>query len=427
NNAQAVIFEIDTFGGRVDAATEICGHIEELSDIPVIAFVDDQAWSAGALISLACKKIIMSEGSSIGSAEPRASAGGKPEPTDEKMTSALRAKFRAVAEQNGHSPALAEAMVDKDIALKKVKLNNETAILTAEELELKIDELGQENVIVLSTIIDSGKLLNLSAKEAKELDLASDILSTRKDVLEFMSWPEEIVVDTRMTWSEKLVRFLTHPAVSPMLLTLGFLGLIFELRIPGWGISGTLGLIFLALFFGSHYLIGLANWTELFLFLAGVILLILEIFVIPGFGLAGISGIALLIISLFLAMVKHPFTAPEFELAAAANTLVIAFLVTVPLTILLFWLGPKTPFLKKLILASTESKKEGYQAAAKNWEQFLNKTGRTLTLLRPAGRAVFDDKVLDVVTQGDFIEKDKPVKVIEVEGSRIVVEENTNV
>ncbi|MCK4422943.1 MAG: hypothetical protein KAV18_02605, partial [Candidatus Omnitrophica bacterium] len=97
NNAQAVIFEIDTFGGRVDAATEICGHIEELSDIPVIAFVDDQAWSAGALISMACKTIIMSEGSSIGSAEPRASAGGKPEPTDEKMTSALRAKFRAVA------------------------------------------------------------------------------------------------------------------------------------------------------------------------------------------------------------------------------------------------------------------------------------------------------------------------------------------
>ena len=198
NNARAVIFEIDTFGGRVDAATEICGHIEELSDIPVIAFVDDQAWSAGALISLACKKIIMSEGSSIGSAEPRASAGGKPEPTDEKMTSALRAKFRAVAEQNGHSPALAEAMVDKDIALKKVKLNNETAILTAEELELKIDELGQENVVVLSTIIDSGKLLNLSAKEAKELGLASDVLASRKDLLELMSWPEEIIVDTQM-------------------------------------------------------------------------------------------------------------------------------------------------------------------------------------------------------------------------------------
>lgn len=421
NHARAVIFEIDTFGGRVDAATDICRYIEDSPDIPKIAFIDDQAWSAGALIALACQRIIMSEGSSIGSAEPRISTGFNPEQTDEKTVSAISAKFRAVAEQNGHSPNLAAAMVDKDIILKKVKIDEQIFILTPEEIESKKSELGEENVTILSTITEKGKLLNLSAQEAKKLNLASDIFSSRQAILKSMNWPEEAVVETSMSWSEVFVRFLTHPVVSSMLLTLGFLGLIFELRLPGWGIGGTLGLLFLALFFWGHYLVGLANWGELILFLAGVVLLLLEIFVIPGFGIAGILGIILLVASLFLALVKHPFHTPKPELMSAAYIISVALMATFVAAILLFRFIPHTSIFRKLILASEESKSKGYQIGEDKWKQYLNRTGRTLTLLRPAGRAVFGDEIVDVVTEGEFIDKDKLVRVIEIKGNHIVV------
>ena len=424
NQAQAIILEIDTFGGRVDAAVEICDYLEKIKPIPTIAFVDDHAWSAGALISLACEKIIMSPGSSIGSAEPR-TMGFTPNPnkdelTDEKTVSAIRAKFKALAEENNYPVNLALAMVDKDFEIKQVKVKGEIKILTAEELEKIKEQYKQRDIQILRTISQKGKLLNLTAGEAKEFGLAEEILNNRRQVLNYSGLNKIETIQTRLTWSEVLVRFLTHPLISPLLLSLGFLGILFELKIPGWGISGTLGLLSLALFFWGHYLVGLAGWTELIILCLGILLLLIEIFVIPGFGIAGVSGIILILAGIFLSLVKHPLSAPKAQLVQAFYTLSSAIIITFVGIILSWKFLPRTGLWRRLILNSAETKKEGFQSATSR-ESYLGKTGRSLTPLRPSGRAVIEEKTLDVITEGEFIDKDKAIKVIKVEGNRIIV------
>ena len=423
NQASAIILEIDTFGGRVDAAVEICDHLEKIKPIPTIAFVDDQAWSAGALISLACEKIIMSPGSSIGSAEPRTMGFmGKNELTDEKTISAIRAKFKALAEENHHPVNLALAMVDKDYQIEQIKLKNKIEILTAGELEEKKQQYKKRDIRIIKTISSKGKLLNLTAGEAREFGLASEILNSRRAVLDYLGLGKKEIIQTQATWSEALVRFLTHPLISPLFLTLGFLGILFELKIPGWGISGTLGLLFLALFFWGHYLVGLASWTELVIFFLGIILLLLEIFVIPGFGVAGISGIALILVGIFLSLVKHPLSTPNTQLVQAFYTLSFSIIITFVMLIFSWKFLPQTGLWKRIILSFAETKKEGFQAAASQ-KSYLGKTGRSLTSLRPIGRATIEEKNLDVITEGEFIDKDKAIKVIKIEGNKIIVKE----
>lgn len=428
NNAQAIILEIDTFGGRVDAAVEITDALEKIKPIPTIAFIDDQAWSAGALISLACEKIIMSEGSSIGSAEPRAIGGfgGKDELTDEKTVSAIRAKFKAVAEQNHHPANLALAMVDKDVEVKLVKIKDETRILTSQELDEIKSQYKERDIQVIKTINPKGKLLNLTAKEAKELRLAEEIFNNRKDILEYLKLKEPNLTELKPNWSEAMVRFITHPMLSPLLLSLGFLGILFELKIPGWGLSGTLGVLCLALFFWGHYLAGLANWTEILMFAAGIILLFLEIFVIPGFGIAGVGGISLIIAGVFLALIKHPFHIPQIELTRALYTLCYAGLLTIIAVLTGLKFLPKSQLWKNIILSASEKKEAGFRSAP-DLDIYLGKSGKTITILRPSGRAVFEGKTLGVLSQGDFIDKDKPVRVVKIEGSELVVEEIKNV
>jgi membrane-bound serine protease (ClpP class) len=423
NNAKVVILEIDTFGGRVDAAVEICDSLEEIKPIPTVAVVDDQAWSAGALISLACDKIIMSPGASVGSAEPRQMGGaGKDELTDEKAVSAVRAKFKAVAEQNNHPVNLALAMVDKDFEVKQVKVKGEIKILTSQEIDDLKTKYGEKEIEVIKTVNPKGKLLNLTAKEAKELGLAEAVLDKRSDILKYLGVKEANTVETTLSWSELLVRFITHPVISPLFLTLGFLGLFFELKIPGWGLSGTLGVIFLSLFFWGHYLAGLANWTEIVIFAVGVVLLALEIFVIPGFGLAGMLGIALIFGGIFLALIRYPLYLPKIQLARAFYTLGYSFILSALGVLLALKFLPASPLWKKIVLLARENKEEGF-ASAQAMDTYLGKTGKTLTILRPSGRAVFEDRILDVITQGEFIGKDRAVKVTTVQGNKLVVEE----
>ncbi|MGE4357368.1 MAG: nodulation protein NfeD [Candidatus Omnitrophota bacterium] len=420
DNASSVIVEIDTFGGRVDAAGEIVKSLEELKPIPTKAIISGEAWSAGALLSLACEEIYMTPGSSIGSAEPRAiGMGSTEEATDEKTISALRAKFKATAEANRHNPKLAEAFVDKDVELKLVRINEKNFILTPEEIEER-NKAGEE-IKVIKTITEKGKLLNLTAEEAKEIGLAKEIVANREELLNLLNLKENMLIEPTPTWSENLVRFITHPIVSSLLLTLGFLGIIFEIKIPGWGIAGTLGAISLALFFWGHYLVGLANWTEIILFILALILIFLEIFVIPGFGIAGISGGILLLASIFLALLKHPLHAPRIELIQAFQVVVYSFFVTLAVLLVSINFIPRTGLWKKIILQQKETKEEGYTAIDLTKENLIGKIGKTITTLRPAGKADFSGKIMDVVSEGEFIDRNKEIKVVSVEGNKIVV------
>lgn len=427
NNAKIIIFEIDTFGGRVDAALDICGYIEEAKPLKTVAFIKERAWSAGALISLSCQTIVMSPTASIGSAEPRAMGFGQQDDiTDEKIVSAIRAQFKSLAEANNHPVNLALAMVDKDFEVKQVRIKDELKILTSQEFEEIKPNYSESEIRIIKTINPKGKLLNLTATEAKEFGLAKEIVNDRNALLMHLGLKENNVVVGEVNWSEGLVRFLTHPIISPLLLTLGFLGLFFEFKTPGWGITGTLGVIFLILFFWGHYLAGLAHWTEILIFSLGVILLLLEIFVIPGFGITGASGITLILIGIFLALLKYPLTLPKMQLTKAFYTLGYGIILTGVGVIAILKFLPKSSFWKQIVLTAKEKKEEGFSSAIP-LDSYLGKNGRAITALRPSGKADFAGEILDVVSEGDFIDKDKTVTVIAVQGGKLVVKERTRV
>jgi len=249
--AQAIVLDIDTPGGRVDAAERIADAIAD-AEVPVYAFVNRRAFSAGALIALATQGIYMRPGSVLGAVTPVDGSGTK---ASEKIVSAMRSEMRALAEARGLDPAVAEAMVDESLAIPDV--------------------------------VESGKLLTLTTEEAVGLEYArsTDNFTTLLDDLDLTG---AAVRDLEVNWAERLVRFFSHPVVAPFLLSLGFLGLIIEIKTPSLGLAGAAGVLSLSLFFGSHLILGLAGWEDLLVFGAGVPFLAAEAMVIQGFGLFGI-------------------------------------------------------------------------------------------------------------------------------------------
>ncbi len=375
--AAGVILDINTFGGRVDAATELRDLILE-SPLPTTAYVR-RGWSAGALVALAADNLIMAPGSSIGAAEPRVGD----QPADEKTVSALRQEFAATAQAQGRDPELAEAMVDKGVEIPGV--------------------------------VARGELLTLSAQRAVELDLAQAVTDDLSLVPGEVGWPESYLVAEEPSLAERLARFFTNPVLSPILLTLGFTGLILELYSPGWGVPGSVGLISLGLYFGGHVVAGLAGWAVLGLFLLGVVLLGVEILAVPGFGLPGVTGIVAIIGSIMLA-------APNLTLA------VIYILVALAgTTVLLVWLiryASRQSRWKRLILTDKLDKEHGYSAGAE-LSYLSGRQGVTVTPLRPAGIAEIEGQRLDVVSEAAFVAADREIEVLRVEGSRILVREAT--
>jgi len=257
--AAAVILEINTFGGRVDAAVVIRDALLN-ARVPTVAFVNKRAISAGALIGLAAEKIAMANGGTIGAATPVqiGQPGAPAQPVEEKTVSYVRKEFRATAEARKRPPLIAEAMVDVDVA---------------------IPGLNQK-----------GKLLTLTTEEALKHKVADFRAETLESVLEQLGLAGAEPRRVSPNWAEELVRFLTHPIVSSLLMTIGMLGIFLEIRTPGFGLPGALGIASLALFFWGHWLVQLAGWEELLLVASGFVLLALEIVVIPGFGLAMATG-----------------------------------------------------------------------------------------------------------------------------------------
>ncbi len=383
--AAAVILEINTPGGRVDAALQIRDAIFE-AEVPIVAFINHEAASAGALISLSCDSIYMSPGSSIGAVTPVDMKGEK---ASEKMVSYLRSVMRSIAQRNNRPVDVAEAMVDEDVEIPGV--------------------------------IEKGKLLTLTAKEAIKLKIADGMANDVNDVLKKLNLSETVLVRARISWSEKLVYFLTNPIISSLLLTIGIFGLIFEVRSPGWGIGGTLSLIALALFFGSHYLVNLAQWTEILIFLAGLVLILLEVFVIPGFGITGILGILLVLASFVLSLLPHVGSVGFDEVLNAITMVGLSFIFAFVLVIPVVKLVPKTKTFQKLILETSEKTQEGFRSTPETYEQFLGAEGVALSTLRPTGIGLINGHRLNVIAEGEFIELNQKIKVIKVQGYNIIV------
>lgn len=386
--AKAVILEINTFGGRVDAAVLIRDALLE-SKIPTVAFINKRAISAGALISLASGKIVMAEGSTIGAATPvQIGLPGTPaQPVEEKTVSYMRKEFRATAEKRDRPPLIAEAMVDADVEIPD--------------------------------LIEKSKLLTLTTKEALQVNIADFQANSLEAVLQSLNLADAEILYATETWAESLVRFLTHPVVSSLLMTVGVLGIMLEMRVPGFGIPGALGLMCLALFFWGHGLVQLAGLEEFLLVGLGLILVGLEIFAIPGFGIAGILGIMALMGGLGLSLIGTGATWDS--MLSALGQVALSILVAIIAALILVRYFPRLPFGKRLILETNLQAQEGYESSPADDHRWLGKQGLAISDLRPAGIARFDGERVDVVSDGTFIDAGHSIEVVRIDGNRVVV------
>ncbi|MCW5983086.1 MAG: hypothetical protein KIT09_33665 [Bryobacteraceae bacterium] len=384
--ATAVLLEINTFGGRVDAAVAMR---DALINAPVrtIAFVNQRAISAGALIALACETLVMTKGATIGAAAPVLSGGGESRPADEKSVSYVRKEFRATAETRNRPPAFAEAMVDADVEI--------------------------------AGVIEKGKLLTLTTSEALAHSVADLAAGAVDEALEAAGVSGASVVRARQTWAESVVRFLTNPVVSSLLMTLGLLGLLVEIRTPGFGVPGAVGLMSISLFFWGHWIVRLAGWEELLLVSIGVLLLALEIFVLPGTTVAGIAGGLALIAGLAMTLIGAGAT--PAAIIVALGRVALSLLVAMAAGFALLRVIPRLPIGQRLILSSGMQADMGYVSAPERDWQWLGRTGKALSPMRPAGIAEIDGNRIDVVSEGGFIEAGAPIEVTRVDGNRIVI------
>jgi membrane-bound serine protease (ClpP class) len=376
--ANLVLLEIDTPGGRLDSAVSIWQTIIN-SPVPSAAYVRGGAISAGVLITLSAPDIIMAPGSTIGAAEPRMGE----ERANEKTVSYWTKQLEEAAEMHGRDKKIAGAMSDADIEIPGV--------------------------------VDKGKLLTLTSKEAVDHGMADAVLATRGEVLQHLGLSGARIEETNPGLAENIASLVTNPYISPILLTIGFYGLLMEVYSAGWGVPGTMGIIALALFFGGHLIAGFAGIEAIILFVAGVVLLIIEVFVTPGVGVAGIGGIAALIASIFVASVS---------VQQAMISLTVVLVGTVILFILTFKFVTAGKFWRAIVLGDKLDAEHGFSAADTGLAERLGLEGVTITPLRPAGTMEFaGGERLDVVTEGGFVPARARVKVVKIEGVRVLVRE----
>ena len=394
----AIILDIDTFGGRVDAATMMKNALLN-SEIETYAFINTKAISAGSLISLACDTIIMRSGATMGATTV---VDGQSQKASEKAQSYMREEMASTAESKGRNPDIAMAMVDESLDID--------TLVVAEGDTLFLTDIEGAN---------AGKLLTLRTSTAMKYGMADYQMNSLEEVIAHIGLADVERIEIEPTWSEAVVRFLTNPIVSSLLMTLGFLGLIFEIQSPGWGIPGSVGLLALFLFFSTSFIADLASMMEVMLLIGGILLLGLEAFVVPGFGIVGIAGIILMIYSMFTMLL--PVAPTPDDLKDAMGALSIALVGGV---IALYWMIKgmlRSKAWQKISLKTRQPQADGYSGSL-GLEDHVGKSGLATTMLRPAGTAIVEGARLDVVTSGDFIEKDTEIIIVRVDGNRIVVE-----
>lgn len=395
--AMAIIFDIETFGGRLDAATQIKDAILS-SKVPTVAFINRRAISAGALISLSCEKIYMTGGGTIGAATAVDMSGKK---ASEKVISYMREEMASTAERRGRNVDIAKGMVDEELAFTKL-------LIEGDSVEVSDIEGRKE-----------GKLITLTTELALKYKFADGKTETFEDVLEALEIKHPTIINTDENWSEAFVRFLTNPIVASLLTTFGFLGILFELQSPGWGIPGTVGLVCLTLSLGASYIAELATKTDLLILMAGATLLLVEGLFIPGFGVAGIGGIGLILWGLYELLLPDMPVGGDVETMALWG-LSIGVLGGMVGMVLLFRLMTKTSFWQKLTAPGLQKAEAGYSTSI-GLENMVGHEGKAQSDLRPSGWIIVEDQRIFVVSEGDYINKHTPVKILSVDGNRVVV------
>ena len=443
NDTEYIIYEISTYGGLVSAADDISKYFLDASkESHTVAYITTEAISAGAMISVHCQDIIMLENATIGDCAPITLVPSqKLEGVErEKTESFIRGIFDRAANANGYPRALLRAMVTMQIEVYRVK-----NIKTGEDEYFEKDELPKDvneyDIGNKELAVRDDQLLTLIATDALEYGIARAVVQDRAGTFEFLAERdgvtfsgEPMVLET--LWSEEMVRWLNSPAVMAVLVMLAMLGVYIEFNTPGVGLPGLAAVICLVIIIGSKYLVGLANWVEVALFFVGIILLLVEIFVLPGFGVAGMLGITCVIIGLFGMLIKNPPNRVPWPDGPAnwdvfmdgLMGLSFGFLGFVVVAWILTKYLPKLQFLSGLILVPAVAKQgtemEISMTAPPELETTgvkVGDTGQVVLTLRPTGKARFGDAIVDVVAEAEFLDKGAKVEIIKIHGNRVVV------
>jgi len=439
-----LIYEIQTYGGLVNAADNICKYLilEVGKEAHTVAYITTQAISAGAMISVSCRDIIMLENTTIGDCAPMVLVPSqKLEGVDrEKAESFIRAAFDRAAKANGYPRALLRAMVTMQIEVYRVKniKTGEYEFFESVRLPKDPNEYDLDNK---ELIVENDKLLTLIASDALEYGIARAQVKDRAGALDFLEKRDGVTfVDEPMVletiWSEEMVRWLNSPAVMAVLVMLAMLGVYIEFNTPGVGLPGLAAVICFTIIIGSKYLVGLANWVEVALFVLGILLLLVEFLVLPGFGIAGFSGIVCIFAGLFGMLIKNPpdkLPWPQDAVAWSDFTwgvvgLSVGFVGFIVLAWVLSKYLPRIQFLSGLILAPAVPRQSGEiplsmttPPESKTVSVNMGETGEVVSILRPTGKAKFGDAIVDVVAEAEFLDKGTKVEIIEIHGNRVVV------
>jgi membrane-bound serine protease (ClpP class) len=414
---------MDTYGGEVDAAFNIVDTLINTGEKETIAYVKTKAISAGALIALSCDKMVMKKSTTIGDVAPLMMSNEGPKMLGEKYQSPIRAKFRTLAKRNGYQPVLTDAMVTEGLIVYRLTFPDTVMYLDSTglaELSSEYDAL----VIEKKTVVKKNQLLTMDDSEAFEFGFSKGSVESFDQLLSVLKITDAEVIRCSRSWSETLVAFIAK--IAPILMMIGFAALYIEIRTPGFGVPGMIGIICLAVVFLSQYMVGLADYTELLLLTIGIVLLAIEVFVLPGFGIAGICGILFLFAAMVLSLQGFVLPRPEFpwekqtlirNLTYASGSLVGAIVMIV---LFFRYIFPKIgmmingPYLHATL-------KDAHADTNTGRGIHIGDCGVCTTPLRPSGKAEINGVLHDVVAESMFISSGKPVTVIEVSGNRIVV------
>lgn len=440
--AEYLLYEINTLGGLVSSAYDISEYFlhEANREAKTVAYISKKAVSAGALISVGCEDIIMKERTRIGACAPMALGMKLDDVEREKIESDIRTVFVNSAQANGYPEALLKAMVTIEIEVFRVK-NLKTG---EDEFFESTDMQKDPNVYDLANkkmIVTKEQILDITAVEALEYGIARAVVKNVAGALDFLAERDGVSfagepMMLKPLWSEQMVRWLNSPAVMAVLVMLALLGVYIEFNTPGVGLPGLVAVICFVIIIGSKHLHGLANWVEVLLFAIGLLLLLIEIFVLPGFGIAGFFGITFIIIGLFGMLVKNgpdELPWPRDALAWKDFTdgvigLSAGFFGFVILAWLLAKYLPRLQFLSGLMLAPSAAKL-GTEVEvsmttlpdSRTIGVNIGELGEVVSKLRPTGKARFGHAIVDVVAEGEFLDTGTRIEIISIRGNRVVV------
>ncbi len=388
DSVDLIVLHMNTYGGELSSADTMRSRILR-SKIPVVVFIDNNAASAGALISIACDSIYMTKGASIGAATV---VNQNAQALPDKYQSYMRAMMRSTAEAKGRNPEIAEAMVDQDIYIKDIS--------------------------------DSGKVLTFTTSEAIANGFCEAQVESISELVHRYGFPEFEEYRLEISAIDKIIDFLISPYIHGILIMIIVGGIYFELQTPGMGFPSIAAITAALLYFAPLYIEGLAENWEIMIFIVGVILILLEVFVVPGFGLTGISGITLVVVGLVLSLLANVhFDFSPVSMHSVLEAFFIVFLAMIGAVILSFQTA-KVVFTNPrfgVALLHTQKQEEGYVAPDSNLRELLGKEGIAFTILRPAGKVLIGNDIYDAVCREAYIEKGEKIMVADFKEAQLVV------